>query len=315
MADPITLAFESLEGSIVPSDARVFGGGVDAAAELMDGSRVPTSPTYVYLGSSQDAPQATEVYVFDPQDLIWILAADSQVYSDDRGILQIFAIPGDPHQVWVDFGAGKVGMSPIDAYYQLKKHRVDDDAHPDIRQHLNLLQAEVDSLTGQEAELDDIQTRLATTEGNVLTLNSRMSSAEANISANVSAISSLDSRVSFLEANEPCIRQHILWDMAGELYPTVAKHRFTNLHSHPLEVTSIFAEVDQIEGTCTVILQERDPETGSITGIEAVTLTETEKYDRSDFSHILNEGKQLIVELILGPGGSGRDLTVQVMVQ
>src|SRR5690606_9502586 len=206
-------------------------------------------------------------------------------------------------------------MSPIDAYYQLKKHREDDDAHPDIRQHLNLLQAEVDSLTGQELELDDIQNRLAATEGNVSELNSRMSAAESNISANASAISSLDSRVSFLESNEPCIRQHILWDMAGDLYPTVAKHRFTNLHSHTLEVTSIFAEVDQIDGTCTVKLQERDPETGDLTEIEAVTLTETEKYKRRDFFYILNEGKQLVAELLLGPGASGRDLTVQVMVQ
>lgn len=315
MADPITLAFESLEGSIVPSDARVFGGGVDAAAELMDGSRVPNSPTYVYLGSSQDAPQATEVYVFDPQDLIWILSADSQVYSDDRGILQIFAIPGDPHQVWVDFGAGKVGMSPIDAYYQLKRHREDDDAHPDIRQHLNLLQAEVDSLTGQDAELDDIQNRLAMTEGNVSTLNSRMSSAESNISANVSAISSLESRVSFLESNEPCIRQHILWDMAGSLYPTISKHRYTNLHSHTQEVTSLYAEVDTLSGSCTVNLLDRDPATGNTELVSSVVLNETNKSARSDFSHVLNENRQLVVELVLDGGASGADLTAQVMVQ
>lgn len=313
----ILAAYNALAFSNVPEGARLFGGGVDAAAELMDGSRVPSSPTYVYLSDDPGASPIDEVYVFDGETSEWYLAADSQVYSDGRGILQVFAVPNDPYRVWVDFGAGKVGMSPGDTHLVLQQHMASVEAHPDMRLEIAALRASLESLEVRSGDLDEIWDQLSVLEQRASEAHSRATSARDTSTANSVRLTNAEQRITALETADPCLRVPVLWDMPGEIGSSISKHRYTNLHSHEQEITLFYVEADILQGgDVTVYLMERDRETGQTFDITSATLTpENKYYETEDFLYVLQEGKQIVPEVVVGSGAEGLDLTVQVYVQ
>ncbi|MEV2279175.1 hypothetical protein AB0I72_26700 [Nocardiopsis sp. NPDC049922] len=317
MEPDLIQAFSDLAGSPVPAGSRLFGGGSDAAAELMDGSRVPSAPSYVYLSPASDAVPADEVWVYDPDALIWHQAADSQVYSDERGILQVFAIPGNPYRVWVDFGAGRTGMAPVDTHHELTQHMDSPEAHADIRIRIEALQAEVDAIDGQVAELDEINLAISDLQTRTTEAESNANTALSTSTQNTTRVDTLDQRVTTLEGNTPCLRMPLMWDMSGTLGSSVSRHRYTNLHDHLQEVTLFYAEIDVLQGgNATVRLLERDRDTGQTTELVSGELTPTSRtFVTTNFLHVLQEGKQIVPEVIMGEGAEGLDLTFEVYVQ
>lgn len=316
MEHDLDQAYHDLIGSPVPEDARLFGGGVDAAAELIDGSRVPSTPSYVYISPSSDAEPMEDIWIYDRSASSWHMAADSQVYSDDRGILQVFAVPGNPYRVWVDFGAGKVGMTPSDTPHILTEHMGSDEAHEDIRMLIANLRAEVDSLDGQAEDLDEIQATISELENRVTDALSRASGAHDVATSTATQVSTLEDRVTTLEGVEPCLRIPVMWDMSGEIGSNTSKHRYTNLHDHTQEVTMFYVEADMLRGSVGVELIERDPATGTDTVIDQGLIDDgTPVYKSSQMSHILAEGRQIFPKITVWGDSEGRDITVEVYIQ
>jgi hypothetical protein len=309
-------AYIDLINSAAPDNCRIFGGGSESAAELMDGARVPNTPTYVYRSFTAEATPEPVVYVYAPDTNTWNAVSDGRVYSNDSGIVQLFAVPDDPPMVWIDFGAGKTSMDPVDTALHLSLHTWSAQAHPDMRQDIAGLRADVDNLDGQSQDIDDIRLQVSDLSAEVNNYDSRITSTESTASNNSGRITDLEGRVSVLETDKPCLRQPVLWDMSGELGTNVSKHRYTNLHEHEQEITMFYVEADSLVGTATVNLLERNPSNGSTSVIATASISGTSKTARTaNYSYFLDPDLQIVPEIILNEGTAGLDLTVQVYLQ
>lgn len=100
----------------------LFGGSAAAVAEDIDGSRVPGATGTVWDGPSETAVQLVDLQNFSGQ-AIQTLTADSQ------GMVPHFYGPDNVDLVYVDFGAGKVALVPVDTAKHLRQHEDADDPH------------------------------------------------------------------------------------------------------------------------------------------------------------------------------------------
>jgi hypothetical protein len=102
----------------------LFGGGSSDAAENIDGSRVPGA-----VGTVWDGPTESATQIFD------LLDANTQpiqsLVADSQGMVPHFYGPDGVDLLYVDFGAGRIAMTPVDTALRITTHEQADDPHGD----------------------------------------------------------------------------------------------------------------------------------------------------------------------------------------
>ncbi|MFD5697835.1 hypothetical protein [Streptomyces lasiicapitis] len=99
-----------------------FGGTAADAAENESGGRLPNLKGRVY--ASEDSPDL----VTDLLDASGTPLKDG-LLTDERGMIPAFQGPDDVEQLWVDFNAGRVMLTPNDVGKRLAVHLADPDPH------------------------------------------------------------------------------------------------------------------------------------------------------------------------------------------
>lgn len=98
----------NVAAATVPITSRLFGGDVSSVAEDITGRRIPGGTGYLF---TSPADTATNVqFTLNPDSLTPVLS--SVLTADDRGVIPPFAGPANATLVWVDFGAGKIMLTP-----------------------------------------------------------------------------------------------------------------------------------------------------------------------------------------------------------
>lgn len=92
----------------MPITSRVFGGDVGSVAEDMTGRRIPNGTGSLYTSSDDTAVPVQ--FTLNPDSTNPTLV--SVLTTDDRGVIPPFAGPANTSHVWVDFGAGKIMLTP-----------------------------------------------------------------------------------------------------------------------------------------------------------------------------------------------------------
>ncbi|MEU5577772.1 hypothetical protein ABZ791_10815 [Streptomyces huasconensis] len=92
-----------------------FGGTAADVAEDINGSRVPGA-----MGTVWDGPGATSNQLTDLTDMNG--AALGQLIADDQGMIPPFMGPEGAELLWVDFGGGRVAITPVDVGSRLRSH-------------------------------------------------------------------------------------------------------------------------------------------------------------------------------------------------
>ncbi|WP_274911809.1 hypothetical protein [Streptomyces sp. WZ-12] len=99
-----------------------FGGTTDAAAEDMEGNRLPNHKGDVYDGAGEDAQKVTDLRDMDGHHIEFVT-------SDQNGMVPMFQGPDGYTELWVDFGPGKYGLIPVDTAAGLEEHVTAADPH------------------------------------------------------------------------------------------------------------------------------------------------------------------------------------------
>jgi hypothetical protein len=92
----------------VPITSRVFGGDVNSVAEDITGRRIPNGTGYMFTDPSDSATSV--MFTLNPDSTTPVLS--STITTDDRGVIPPLAGPAGASLVWVDFGAGKIMLTP-----------------------------------------------------------------------------------------------------------------------------------------------------------------------------------------------------------
>ncbi|MEU2366206.1 hypothetical protein ABZ616_36605 [Streptomyces noursei] len=100
----------------------VFGGTAADAAENESGGRLPNLKGRVYL--TQEDPNEVK----DLLDMAGNALKDG-LLTDERGMIPMFQGPDGIEQMWVDFNAGRVMLTPNDIGRRLKAHTESFDPH------------------------------------------------------------------------------------------------------------------------------------------------------------------------------------------
>ncbi|MGV9693321.1 hypothetical protein ACWDUX_29925 [Streptomyces sp. NPDC003444] len=103
----------------------LFGGTTSDVAEDVSGARVPGAVGTVWDGPSDGARQVLDLVDADGAPII-------QLVADNRGFLPAFYGPDNgAERLWVDFGAGKVGLVSVTVGDRLQAHAAAVDPHQD----------------------------------------------------------------------------------------------------------------------------------------------------------------------------------------
>ncbi|MEV8022489.1 hypothetical protein AB0O76_40595 [Streptomyces sp. NPDC086554] len=100
----------------------VFGGTAADAAENESGGRLPNLKGRVYL--TEESPDEVK----DLLDMAGNELKDG-LLTDERGMIPMFQGPDGVEQLWVDFNAGRVMLTPNDVGTRLKAHTESFDPH------------------------------------------------------------------------------------------------------------------------------------------------------------------------------------------
>ncbi|MGW4446443.1 hypothetical protein [Streptomyces sp. NPDC004682] len=92
-----------------------FGGTASDVAEDVNGARVPGAMGTVWDGSGGSANQLTDLTDMNGE-------AMGQLVADNQGMIPAFMGPDGAEVLWVDFGAGRVAITPVDIGVRLKDH-------------------------------------------------------------------------------------------------------------------------------------------------------------------------------------------------
>jgi lysophospholipase L1-like esterase len=92
-----------------------FGGTAADVAEDVNGSRVPGAMGTVWDGIGGNALQVTDLTDMNGH-------AIGQLVADSQGMVPAFMGPDGTEVLWVDFGGGRVAITPIDIGNRLKNH-------------------------------------------------------------------------------------------------------------------------------------------------------------------------------------------------
>ncbi|MEU9404782.1 hypothetical protein AB0E08_03615 [Streptomyces sp. NPDC048281] len=100
-----------------------FGGTASDVAEDITGARVPGALGTVWSGSGGTATQLTDLTDLDGN-------AMGQITADDQGMIPAFMGPDGAEVLYVDFGGGRVAITPIDVGSRLGAHLADKTSDP-----------------------------------------------------------------------------------------------------------------------------------------------------------------------------------------
>jgi hypothetical protein len=100
----------------------LFGGSAADVAEDVDGRRIPGAVGTVWDGPSIAATQVTDLTDINGEPIAALMV-------DSSGFLASFYGPDGAERLYVDFGAGRVALVPIDTGVRLKSHIDDQNAH------------------------------------------------------------------------------------------------------------------------------------------------------------------------------------------
>ncbi|MFI6684981.1 hypothetical protein [Streptomyces sp. NPDC050485] len=100
----------------------VFGGTAADAAENESGGRLPNLKGRVYL-TEEDPNEVKDLLDMAGNEL------KDGLLTDERGMIPMFQGPYGIEQLWVDFNAGRVMLTPNDVGKRLQSHLVQDDPH------------------------------------------------------------------------------------------------------------------------------------------------------------------------------------------
>ncbi|MGW2539310.1 hypothetical protein ACWC5I_00160 [Kitasatospora sp. NPDC001574] len=103
----------------------LFGGTAADVAESVSGARIPGAVGIVWDGPSAGALQITDLTDSSGAPIL-------QLVADNRGMIPPFYGPANgAERVWVDFGAGKVGLLAANVGERLVQHQGAADPHAD----------------------------------------------------------------------------------------------------------------------------------------------------------------------------------------
>jgi len=100
----------------------LFGGSAADVAEDIDGSRVPGATGTVWDGPGAEATQLTDLLDASGNPIMSLTA-------NDQGMVEHFYGPDEVNLVYVDFGAGRVALTPITTAQILAEHLSTPDPH------------------------------------------------------------------------------------------------------------------------------------------------------------------------------------------
>lgn len=100
----------------------LFGGTAADVAEDITGARVPQAEGTVWDGPSAEALQITDLLDYSG-------SPTNTLTADDQGMVEHFYGPDNVTLVYVDFGAGRVAMTPVNTSTDLANHLNADDPH------------------------------------------------------------------------------------------------------------------------------------------------------------------------------------------
>ncbi|WP_158690351.1 hypothetical protein [Streptomyces sp. PsTaAH-124] len=93
----------------------LFGGTASDVAEDVNGARVPGVIGTVWDGPGQSANQITDLTDLNGLEM-------GQLTADSQGMIPSFMGPDGAEILWVDFGAGRVAITPLDVGTRLTAH-------------------------------------------------------------------------------------------------------------------------------------------------------------------------------------------------
>ncbi|MFJ7901886.1 hypothetical protein ACIQ6V_15585 [Streptomyces sp. NPDC096198] len=102
-----------------------FGGTAADSAENESGGRLPNLKGRVY--ASEESPDVI-TDLLDPSGK----ELKDGILTDERGMIPPFQGPNGAEQLWVDFNAGRVMLTPNDTGKRLSSHLADPDPHRSI---------------------------------------------------------------------------------------------------------------------------------------------------------------------------------------
>ncbi|MFF1908616.1 hypothetical protein [Kitasatospora sp. NPDC058218] len=103
----------------------LFGGTAADVAESVSGARIPGAVGTVWDGPSAGAAQITDLTDTGGAPIL-------QLVADNRGMVPSFYGPASgAERLWVDFGAGRVGLVSTTAGERLVQHQAAADPHAD----------------------------------------------------------------------------------------------------------------------------------------------------------------------------------------
>jgi len=100
----------------------LFGGSAADVAENIDGSRVPAATGTVWDGPTDTAAQITDLQDASGNPITTLTA-------NDQGMVNHFYGPDGVDLLYVDFGAGRVALTPVNTAGRVSQHLVDVDPH------------------------------------------------------------------------------------------------------------------------------------------------------------------------------------------
>src|SRR5690606_27772695 len=113
----------------------LFGGSAADVAEDIDGSRVPDAVGTVWNGPSPEAVQLTDLQDASGNPI-------QELISDSQGMLKHFYGPDGVDLLYVDFGAGRVALTPVNTSSALSQHLNASDPHGAKRNAVSEIQAQ-----------------------------------------------------------------------------------------------------------------------------------------------------------------------------
>jgi len=119
----------------------LFGGSAADVAEDIDGSRVPSATGTVYAGPGAEAVQITDLQDADGNPIM-------NLTSDGQGMVGHFYGPEGVDLLYVDFGAGRVALTPVNTSSALSQHLNTPDPHGAKADALAEMEAQKGSANG-----------------------------------------------------------------------------------------------------------------------------------------------------------------------
>lgn len=100
----------------------LFGGSAADVAEDIDGSRVPSAEGTVWNGPGTEASQITDLTTYSG-------SPTNSLTANAEGMVEHFYGPDGVTLLYVDFGAGRVALTPVNTSTDLANHLNADDPH------------------------------------------------------------------------------------------------------------------------------------------------------------------------------------------